>query len=947
MKEIKLEKCIQELNKQSKYRDQTIITEYIKTLEPFMNLIEEKSEDSEEIIKKISKIMSYQNNKTNDLIIKYGEKGNNFYIILKGVIGILVPKNNEYYMDEEDFIMHLLKLRRYNENELINQCLRQNALIFSLPTENLDELLYDFKKKKIKKGFFTKKKKVINKIKEVYNYINSEQYINDKKNIKNITPENYISLIEVDENIKKNTEKLHYLNQLNIEFDTKDEDKKLTKIPNYEMISILSEGDTFGEFALENINKKRKAAIIALSDCDFAVINKMEYNELIKDSVNKSKNKFFNLIYKYKIFDSITYGTFDRKYYNHFKYLKMKKNEILFNEGNVCDEVYFIVNGEYELYVDKNIQEVNEIILQLKDIVTNLKKIIIHETMNIINKNIKNKDKSYIKLKKNMDLFFNKFENEINLEELSYIIKNRDIIAKKKYFGRNYEKIISEKNRIKLGIYKSRQIIGLTDIINRFIENNKSFFTCKCFSFSGELYHIKYSNFLLIYENEDNVKLHTCELLFQNIYYIIGRLISHKKYIYEKAVKKENDFINLMFLENNNQNINNNVDNNKINKNSINIMSNKIKISPLNIDINKIHNNNFRIKSDDLNSFSNEKNYSDINLKVDDLQFKKNVNLNILSYINIWRINNNNVYYNSLSENKNTDNKIENYNNIINNNSTSNNNISNIESYIFSKNNNKNINSTSYKNKKKNIKFNSKNLLSQNTSEKKSKYDKFCKKYDEKIKFPFLIINDKEVKINEVIKNNKSNSNKNYKNILKSIDSKNKKLIDLINSKELKNITIYDDHNYSIEMRQKYKNLFRKKDFFLSRNNNILKIKNLTYNNKRLIKNYSDKNKLNSINNNNDNKTKTILIYNLSDMTEKSKQMKIKINELIQCKNFQNYDKNKLNANDSKPKNNFNNSPHSLTYRNTNYNNLYNFKNISNLPLKNSFLKKNLSDTFY
>ena len=83
-------------------------------------------------------------------------------------------------------------------------------------------------------------------------------------------------------------------------------------------------------------------------------------------------------------------------------------------------------------------------------------------------------------------------------------------------------------------------------------------------------------------------------------------------------------------------------------------------------------------------------------------------------------------------------------------------------------------------------------------------------------------------------------------------------------------------------MRQKYKNLFRKKDFFLSRNNNKLKIKNLTCNNKRLIKNYSDKNKLNSINNNNDDKTKRILTYNLSDMTGKSKQMKIKINELIQ-----------------------------------------------------------------
>jgi hypothetical protein len=51
----------------------------------------------------------------------------------------------------------------------------------------------------------------------------------------------------------------------------------------------------------------------------------------------------------------------------------MKQNSILFNEVDICDKVYFILNGEFELFVEKNIQEVNQIILQLKEIVDYLR----------------------------------------------------------------------------------------------------------------------------------------------------------------------------------------------------------------------------------------------------------------------------------------------------------------------------------------------------------------------------------------------------------------------------------------------------------------------------------------------------------------------------------------------------------------------------------------------
>ena len=865
MQELKLEKCIKELNKSNKNRNQEIIIDYLKTLVPFMNLVNEKNEYSTEIINKISKIMTYQKNIKNDLIIQYGDKGNDFYIILKGNINILVPKYSLYYMDEEEFILHLLKLRKYNQNELIIQCLRCNALIFAIPTERLDDLILDLQKKK--SNYYLYKKTIINKAKEVYEYINKKE--NSNKNIKNISPEDYIALFEVDESIKKNTSKLIHLSNLKIEFDKKDEDKKLTKIPNYEIVAKFGTGDTFGELALEHMNKKRMATIITSSDCDFAVIDKIEYNELIKDSINKSKDKFYNLIYKYKIFDSISTISFDKKYYNYFRYLKMKKNEILFNEGDPCDDVYFILNGEYELYVDKNIFEINQMILKLKIIVDELKKIIIHETKNFEKINLKNKSKSLTNIKNNLNLFFNKFENEINLEEVTYIIKNKDIINRLKFLGSNFYKKISNKKRIRLGIYKSRQIIGLSDTINRYFGDNKCFFNCKCFSFSGELYYIKYNKFLSIYEQEENVKLYTSELLYQNLYYIIGRLLSHKKFIYEKANKKENDFIDLIHLGENKKDINHNYDKLKINKNAIYAMINKIKNSSLIKEKNK-NNINYKldIKANPFKSISSEKN-SDTNYGINDLYPLKN-NFNIFKNINQIKMDNN-----SLSDTKRNESNNNDFYNNFNISSRSNNNISGVESFIFSngKNGIRNINNIqSQKILKKDNKFNSRNILGD--SNKKFKNTEV----EKKIEYPVLVINDKEVKINENSLNKKRNIKKNYKNILKPIDSKNKKLIELINSNEVKNMVIYSDQNDNIEIHQKLKHLRKKKGLLLSRNFNKFNIKTLSKEDNKIIHNYLDKKEFYSTISYKSNSPK-FLTYNLSDVNGNNlKQIKLKIN---------------------------------------------------------------------
>jgi len=939
MKEKKYNKCLKELKKPKESRNQEVIIDYIKTLEPLMNLIQERNEDSEDIIQKISKIMNLQSNRENDLIIQYGERGNNFYIILQGTIGIFVPKYLEYYMNEEEFFLHLLKLRIYNQNELIIQCLRKNSLIFSIPNERFDDFLFDLKHKKI----FIEKKRLISKAEEVYDYLNSEEYINNKNRIKNISPEGYISQFDVDDDIKKNTEEINNLYELKIEIE---DDKRLTKIPNYEMVSQFEAGYTFGELALENLNKKRMATIIALTDCDFAVIDKLEYNELIKESVTKSKNKFFDLIYSYKIFDYISYETFDKKYFNHFRYLKVKKNSYLFKEGDICDNLYFILSGEYELFVDKNIQEVNQMILKLIDIIDNLKKIIIQENKSINKKTTKiEKHKENMKIKQNLNLFFSKFENEIKLEEVAYIIKNRDIINKKNYIGYNFNKVISEKREIKLGIYKSRQILGLSDIINRATDNT-SYFNCKCVSFWGELYHIEYNKFQTIYNTEENVKLHTSELIYQNLYYIIGRLLSHKKYIYEVANKKENEFLNLLFYFHNDNNSKTADNNSKNKKDKVktprkenNILGNKLRTKFLMNHQKKINLRNFKFVQNDNPSYEINSNF--IN-RVNSLSSIKNVNLNIFSHMNTIKMDN------ALSEKKENEKEKEKENNDnIDKNNNENNTISNrskIESYILSKKNknilSKTIYSKSHKNLKDNNKFISRNLLNKKnlTIKTKSEENKMQKIEDE-FKFPVLLINNKEVKINEKIRDNLNHKN-NYKNLIKSIDSKNQKLIDIIKSKEYKNIALFGDYSETIEKKNKYKNQFRKKRNILIVRN-IIKNMNTKNNN---IHNYKNKRNFCLTSNNKDNNKAKFLTYNFSDLDRENRK-DIKIKGIIKLIKFESLKENKLNIGSKMIYKNDDNIPKSLLPR---YSNKFSSEFFSSPPISSrKFLKKKLSTHIY
>ena len=515
-----LEKCIIELNKPLKERNNEIIMDYLRTLNSLMSSMIEKYENNEEILSKMLPMMIFEKFKKNDLITENGAKWNDIYIILNGNVSVLTTKNHGYFMSEDEFVLHLLKLRKYNQIELIIHCIKLNAHLFSFTQKILVDFMLNLGNKKIKLDIILKNENLIKEAIKVIKYLRSKE--NNNNGIENISIKKYISLSEVDDNIINNQE------EINNSDKSIEEDIKLVKIPIYEQTYLLKPGDLLFDYGHDYINPKINETLIANTDCLVFKINKDNYREITKEYLAKAKNKLFNLLLTYKIFDNMPYEHFDKKYFHYFKYLKVYSKQPLLKEGDICDNVYFISKGEYELYLYQNIEQINNIILQHKNLLDELK-------LNIIKERIK-ENEIYPKYKNKLHQFFKQFD-KINLEKVAYNIRNNEINTQKEG---NSSKNNSNKKKLKIGILKTRQIIGLSDIINRNIGNN-CLFNCVCSSFEGELYYIPYNKFLLMYENEFKVKLFTYELLYQNIYYLIQRLLFHKQIINEKASKKVNE----------------------------------------------------------------------------------------------------------------------------------------------------------------------------------------------------------------------------------------------------------------------------------------------------------------------------------------------------------------------------------------------------------------------
>lgn len=182
------------INNRKSIRQNEIIVNYLMNLEPFTSQLQRVMGNSkEELIRKISIYYQSEIYLKGSLIFRYGSDADKFYIIHQGKIAVFFPYYENNMMNEVEYFSYLLRLRRYGENEMLN-----NVLLLNQNTFLLDDYNFDIW---IRKAYNT-----LLKMKVDPAYINKDPIRQNRKNYKTHFNNTFASC-EMDEKTSSSTKR--------------------------------------------------------------------------------------------------------------------------------------------------------------------------------------------------------------------------------------------------------------------------------------------------------------------------------------------------------------------------------------------------------------------------------------------------------------------------------------------------------------------------------------------------------------------------------------------------------------------------------------------------------------------------------------------------------------------------------------------------------------------
>ena len=124
------------------------LSEYLSSNYPYFKYI--KNSFGLEKLNQIIEIINYEVYEKNQIIIKYGEEVNKFYILLNGLIEIYKTKSKVVYLTLREYIDYLLKVKNIEKNNpKLERIMNQNPEIdnFEIKKKNFDYRYFQEKKK--------------------------------------------------------------------------------------------------------------------------------------------------------------------------------------------------------------------------------------------------------------------------------------------------------------------------------------------------------------------------------------------------------------------------------------------------------------------------------------------------------------------------------------------------------------------------------------------------------------------------------------------------------------------------------------------------------------------------------------------------------------------------------------------------------------------------------
>ena len=538
--EYKYNACIKSLEskKEIERNDEDLenIQIYLNTLLYFRRLKLFDPVNVDNTVINISKVIKYVSIPKNNYVLKLGEKGNAFYLILKGKVSIMVAEYKKVYLNIEDYLIFLLKLYYFKENELLKETMLLNKHKYAIE----DDFEYFIK------NIYVKQRLLENEVrKEIKAVKDNIKDLKDAKiESKNMFSENLTKMIEKifpdvinlpeikmikrknNANNKTNTY-VNYIFNNNFKENEVTPDKIISlinidnynvfekgsykpfSIPFYFQINTLERGKYFGHTALET-NSKGTITIITLQDSSFGIIEKNDYFRLLSKINRELDMNFYSTLYNLPFFKDIAKTVFQRFYSSFFEYHLYKRNYLLYEMKKKTNLLYLINNGRFSIYINGNIIDLYNILIYLQT-----------EKNNRINKNkFKIDDEEY--------------KSKIKIVEKD---EKDDIIYNSKFKTKEFNDAVSAHNEIYLGSFEGNMLIGLADYVNK--KTSTSLFTIKIESNYCELYEITSQNFNTIitdYPATTDI-IEDFEVMKLNL--IISKIITYKNNFFNSLEKKE------------------------------------------------------------------------------------------------------------------------------------------------------------------------------------------------------------------------------------------------------------------------------------------------------------------------------------------------------------------------------------------------------------------------
>ena len=379
--------------------DQILISIFLYQIKKFIKLFKDNMMNINEkldikffdSLRFISSNIMYSKFSNNRLLMRFGEEGKKFYLLLKGEVAILIPIKTIISITINEYKRYIALLIIYKEFKLLIEVLKENSSTYDVGLDFLEDtsnyahninLLQNLRIFSSKEARQQQEKHVRDLIQLLDLYLTDEEKKFYNKYVFNkvgkfqeeyddgifLSPREYISRINLYSDFDFETLNIKLDNIKKMEKLQKEEeegsllpsrrnssdninvnDKKSFLIYEYHKVTELSSGEMFGDLALSSSTSLRTATIITITECHFGFLTEEIYGQSIKEYNEKNRKNMICYLCNIPLLSNFSYKTIEKRYFNNFVFKGAKRNEIILGANQRNENIIFFKEGIFEI----------------------------------------------------------------------------------------------------------------------------------------------------------------------------------------------------------------------------------------------------------------------------------------------------------------------------------------------------------------------------------------------------------------------------------------------------------------------------------------------------------------------------------------------------------------------------------------------------------------------